>query len=329
MGRQITSDPDTPNKYLEGKADEIRKCIACNVGCGPCPINYEIHQEHIPLTQAEAPKKILVIGGGVGGMEAARICAMRGHTVTLMEKNPKLGGTVAALALDPINAEFGNFTEYLSIQMDKLGVDVRLNKEATGTDIAEVNPDEIILATGASLKIPEIAQGKPGVMDHIEALEKRSAIGNRAVVWGLMYGAELAISLAEEGKEVTLIGEAGEKTMASHASNVRKDWVWRKLSDINYARETPETKRVDNPAAKLNVKVRDITAEGIEIEDKDGNKSVVPYDTLIISRGREKNDALFETIEGKAAKVHKIGDCAAAGDIQKAVFSANEVARKI
>jgi thioredoxin reductase len=166
-------------------------------------------------------------------------------------------------------------------------------------------------------------------MDHIEALEKRSEIGKRVVVWGLMYGAELAISLAEEGKDVTLIGEAGEKTMASHASNVRKDWVWRKLSDINYARETPETKRVDNPAVKLNVKVRGITSEGIEVEDKDGNKSVLPYDTLVISRGREKNDSLFAKIEGKAAEVHKIGDCAAAGDIQKAVFSANEVARKI
>jgi 2-enoate reductase len=329
MGRQITSDPDTPNKYLEGKADEIRKCIACNVGCGPCPINYEIHQEHIPLTQADTSKKILIIGGGIGGMEAARICAMRGHTVTLIEKNPKLGGTVAALALDPINAEFGNFTDYLSIQMEKLGVDVRLNKEATEADIDDLNPDAVILATGASLKIPEIAQGKSGVMDHIEALEKRSEIGKRVVVWGLMYGAELAISLAEEGKDVTLIGEAGEKTMTSHASNIRKDWVWRKLTDINYAREMPETKRVDNPAVKLSVKVRAITEAGVEIEDKDGNKNVLAYDTLVISRGREKNDALFEKIEGKAKEVHKIGDCAAAGDIQKAVWSANEVARTI
>ena len=80
---------------------------------------------------------------------------------------------------------------------------------------------------------------------------------------------------------------------------------------------------------KLNVKVRDIGDEGIEIEDKDGNKSVLPYDTLVISRGRTKNDSLFGKIEGKAAEVYKIGDCAAAGDIQKAVWNANEVARRI
>ncbi len=329
LGRQLTSDPDTPIKYLEGKADEIRKCIGCNVACGPCPINYEIHQEHTPLTPAESAKKILVIGGGVGGMEAARVCALRGHNVTIMERNARLGGTVGSLALDPLNAEFGNFTEYLGIQMEKLNVDVKLGQEATEADIDDLNPDVVILATGASLKIPDVAKGKPGVIDHIEALEKRSEIGQRVVVWGLMYGAELAISLAIEGKAVTLIGEAGEKTMASHASNARKDWIWRKLTDINYARETPETKRVDNPVVRLNVKVKGITPDGIEIEDKDGTKSILPYDTLVISRGRKKNDSLYEKIEGKTADVYKIGDCAAAGDIQKAVWSANEVTRKI
>jgi 2,4-dienoyl-CoA reductase-like NADH-dependent reductase (Old Yellow Enzyme family)/putative sterol carrier protein/thioredoxin reductase len=329
LGRQLTSDPDTPNKYLEGRAEEIRKCIGCNVACGPCPINYEIHQEHVPLTRAESSKKILVIGGGIGGMEAARISALRGHAVTLMEKNSKLGGTVGSLALDPLNAEFGNFTEYLAIQMEKLNVDVKLDHEAKEADIDDLNPDAVILATGASLKIPEVAVDKPGVMDHIEALENRAEIGQQVVVWGLMYGAELAISLAMEGKEVTLIGEAGAKTMVSHASSARKDWVWRKLSDINYARETPDAMRVDNPVVKLNVKVRGITTEGVEIEDKDGNKSVLPYDTLVISRGRTKNDSLFEKINGKVAEVHKIGDCATAGDIQKAVWSANEVARRI
>jgi len=329
LGRQLTSDPDTPNKYLEGRADEIRKCIGCNVACGPCPINYEIYQQHIPLTPAESLKKILVIGGGVGGMEAARISALRGHEVTLMEKGEKLGGVVASLALDPLNAEFGNFIEYLQIQMTKLGVKVMLGKEATEANIEDLGPDAVIMATGASLKIPEMAQGKSGVLDHVEALEKRDEIGQRVVVWGLMYGAELAISLAMEGKEVTLIGEAGERTMASHASNARKDWIWRKLSDINYPRETPEAQRVDNPVVKLNVKVRDIGAEGVEIEDKQGDKRVLPYDTMVISRGRTKNDELFEKIQGKTAEVYKIGDCAAAGDIQNAVWSANEVARKI
>ncbi|MBW1846409.1 MAG: FAD-dependent oxidoreductase, partial [Deltaproteobacteria bacterium] len=241
----------------------------------------------------------------------------------------KLGGTVAALALDPLNAEFKNFIDYLTVQMEKLNIDVKLNTDTSESDIVALSPDAVIMATGASLKIPDIAQGKPGVMDHIEALKNRGEIGKRVVVWGLMYGAELAISLADEGKKATLIGEAGEKTMTSHTSDMRKFWVWRKLTDINASRETPEAQRVDNPEVKLNVKVKTITADGVEFEDRDGNKSVLPYDTLVISRGREKNDSLFAKIEGKASEVYKIGDCSSAGNIQKAVWNANEVARKI
>ena len=169
------------------------------------------------MTPAEKKKKILIIGGGVAGMEAARICALRGHQVVLMEKEAALGGTVAALAQDPLAAEFKNFVDYLGTQMRKLNIDVRVCREANAKVIEEIKPDAIILATGASLRMPDLAENKPGVLDHVEALKNRPAIGQKVVVWGLMYGAEFAISLAREGKEVTLIGEAGEDTLASHA----------------------------------------------------------------------------------------------------------------
>jgi 2,4-dienoyl-CoA reductase-like NADH-dependent reductase (Old Yellow Enzyme family) len=123
FGRQLTSDPETPNKYAEGRVDEIRKCIGCLEGCGtPCPINYDISPTAIPLTPAEEKKKILIIGGGVAGMEAARVCTLRGHQVVLMEKESELGGTVAALAQDPLAAEFRNIVDYLGVQMRKLDV---------------------------------------------------------------------------------------------------------------------------------------------------------------------------------------------------------------
>ena len=144
-----------------------------------------------------------------------------------------------------------------------------------------------------------------------------------------MFGAELAISLANDGKEVTLIGEAGEKAMASHASNARKDWVWKKLTDINYVRETPESMRVGNPKVMANVKVRDIGENRIEIENSEGFIRVLNYDTLVISRGREKNDTLFHKLSTTGREVYSIGDCSAAGDIQKAIWGANIVARKI
>jgi len=297
-------------------------------GCGtPCSINYEMTPGVTPLTPAETPRKVLVIGGGVAGMEAARVAAQRGHRVTLIEKRSELGGMVAALALEPLTAEFANLVEYLAVQIEKLGVDVRLSTEAGPAEVDELNPDVVIVATGSSMIIPEVARGRPGVMDHIEALRRRKEIGPRVVVWGMTYGAELAISLAEEGREVTLIGEGAQKTLGGHASNFRRWWILRKLVDVNTARGTPEAQRISNPRVLSNVKVEEITSEGIAVSADGGGKQVLPYDALIISRGRERDNALSGHLQGR--EVQEIGDCSSVGDIHKAIFSANEVARAI
>ncbi|MDP2920414.1 MAG: FAD-dependent oxidoreductase, partial [Dehalococcoidia bacterium] len=190
MGRQLTCDPDTPKKFFEGRPEDIRKCIGCvyaepqpgggNGICGrPCAINYDIHDNPIPLTPATKTKKVMVIGGGVGGMEAARIATERGHQVTLFEKEPLLGGMVAALAKTKLTAEFQNVIDYLGTQMRKLKVDVRVCKEATAADVQTMKPDVVIVACGSSMIVPEIARGKPGVMDHIEACNNQRAIGQR------------------------------------------------------------------------------------------------------------------------------------------------------
>ena len=247
MGRQVTADPETPNKYFEGRPEDIRYCIGCLAGCGrPCPINYDIQDEPVTLTPAERPKKVLVVGSGVGGMEAARIAALRGHQVTLMEKDSELGGMVAALALNPAMAEFGNIVDYLAAQMRKLKVDVRVCKEVTATDVEDLKPDVVMLATGSSLTLPEITRGKPGVMTHIESLKRQREIGQRVVIWGLV-AASWAISLAEEGKDVIMIGRGGEDTLARDDVSTRRTWIIRKLTDIDIPRETPEAARIYNP----------------------------------------------------------------------------------
>jgi 2-enoate reductase len=330
LGRQLTADPDTPKKYLEGRPEDVRRCVACVEGCGtPCSINYEMTPGVMPLTPAETPRRVLVIGGGVAGMEAARVAAERGHRVTLVEKRSELGGMVAALALEPLTAEFSNLIEYLAVQLEKLGVEIRLSTEAGAAVVDQLSPDAVIVATGSSMIIPEVAKGRPGVMDHIEALRNRKAIGHRVVVWGFTYGAELAISLAEEGREVVLIGEGGEKTLGGHASNFRRWWILRKLVDVDTARGTPEAQRISNPKVLSNVRVEEITSEGIRLIDEKGEKSVLAYDSLVISRGRERDNALSGQLEGRGPAVHEIGDCSSVGDIQKAIFSANEVARVI
>ena len=331
MGRQLTSDPDTPNKYLEGRSDEIRKCIGCLEGCGtPCPINYDILPDAKPLTPAEKAKKVLVVGGGVAGMEAARVSALRGHQVTLVEKRTSLGGIIADLSIDPLYTEFGNFTDYLTIQMEKLGIDVKLSNEYGPDEVNELKPDAVIVATGSSMIIPKLVKGKSGVMDHMEAMTNKEKIGNKVVIWGLAYGAELAISLANDGKDVTLIGESDEKTLNAHTeSSPRKWWAMRKLSDVNVVRAESEAKMLDNPKVLFNIKLDNITDEGVTIKDKNGAESLISFDTFIVSRGRNRNNSLFETLKDKMPEIYQIGDSANIANILGAVWSANETARKI
>lgn len=331
MGRQLTADPETPKKYLEGRREDIRKCIGCLSGCGPCPVNYDIHNEGIPLTPAKKPKKVLVIGGGVGGMEAARIAALRGHKVTLIEKDSELGGMVTALAQAKLMTQFMNIVNYLGNQMRRLKIDVHICKEASIRDVEELKPDVVVLATGASAVIPEVARGKPGVMTHKEAMKRKKEIGQKVVIWGT-FGAELALSLAEEGKDVVLLTQAGESALASDLTGVRRFYILRKLTDVNLPRPTPDTARVSNPKVLFDVDMEEITAKGIKIKDKDGKTKVIPYDTLIVSTRfgqMKRNDSLFDELQGKVPEIYKIGDCADVKGIQDAIWSANEVARKV
>jgi len=329
MSRQFTSDPDTPKKFLAGKQEEIRKCVGCLMGCGrPCPVNYDIQDNPVKMTPAKQKKKVLVVGGGVGGMEAARIATLRGHKVTLWEKEPELGGMVAALAKTRLTSEFQNFVDYLGVQMRKLKVDVRVCKEATQEEVAALKPEVVINATGSSMVVPEIAQGKPGVMDHIEACKNQRAIGQRVVIWGLV-AAELAISLAEAGKDVVMIGRGGEETLARDYPGPRRFWTLRRLLDMNTVRELPMQKRLTNPKVMFYMDVEKMTPGELHLIDREGAKTILPYDTFIISRERASNNAVYEMRKGAAPEVYNIGDSAKVGDIKEAVWAANEVARKI
>ncbi|MDP2920041.1 MAG: FAD-dependent oxidoreductase [Dehalococcoidia bacterium] len=329
MGRQLVADPDTPRKWLENRPEDVRGCIGCLAGCGrPCPVNYDIQDEPVPFTPVKNPKKVLVIGGGVGGMEAARIASMRGHKVTLWEKEPELGGMVGALAKTKLTSEFQNFLDYLGVQMRKLNVDVRVCKEATPAAVEALKPDAVIVATGSSMIVPDIAKGKADVMDHIEACKNQRAIGQRVVIWGLV-AAELAISLAEAGKDVTMIGRGGDETLARDYPGPRRWYVQRKLLDINTVRELPWQKLVSNPKVMFHTDVKEIASGAVITTDNDGKQLTIPYDTLIVSRERGSNNAVYEALKDKAPEVYNIGDSAKVGEIKDAVWAANEIARKL
>jgi len=335
LGRQLIADPETPKKYFEGRPEDIRKCIGdlpgfgnCDRGCSinPTPPMMYGTDEVLPT---QSPKRVLVIGGGIAGMEAARIAALRGHTVALMEKTGKLGGTVEVLSHNPLNAEFSNLVEFLICQMGKLKVDIRVCKPATIEDVKALNPDVVVIATGATMTIPEEARGKFSVMTHVEALNNPNRIGKKVVVQGLGYGSELAIALAEDGKEVTLFGKG--KEIASNVSLLRRFFVLKRLLDINVCRgdgDIPMTDR-NNPGVKTGRKLKKVTASDVVIVDDEGNEEYFPYDTFIVSRGRKSNDELFHELKETVTEIHSIGDANKIGEITEAMTAANEIARKI
>lgn len=333
LGSQLLADPETLKKYSEGVPEDIRTCIGDKpLLCGrPCTINYDSHDEPIPLTAAEKQKRVLVIGGGVAGMEAARVARLRGHEVALIEKEPELGGMVATLALNPPTAEFRNIIDYLATQLRKLQVDVRVCWEAEVDSIKEFKPDVVILATGSSPIIPKVAKEKLGVMTFDRALKEQRAIGQRVVVFGL-FGAELAISLAERGKDVVLIGKGNEGALGSDISESRRFWLLKKLTDVPIVREGPKDARISNPKVLYNVEVEDVVTGEVKVVDKEGTKQSLPFDTLILARRfgeRKSNDLMFNELKEKVAEIFKVGDCQKVKGIYEAILSANEVARKI
>jgi 2-enoate reductase len=147
------------------------------------------------------------------------------------------------------------------------------------------------------------------------------------VIWGFP-GAELAISLSEGGHDVTLIG-GGEPSLAAEVPMMRRVWLYRKITDNSFIRDYPGLEKADGLETLFNVKVKEITTDGICITQGQIGEKVLPYDTLIISRGRKSNDALYDALQEKVPEIHKIGDCRGVKDIRAAIWTANEVAREI
>ncbi|MBD3649270.1 MAG: FAD-dependent oxidoreductase [Pseudomonadales bacterium] len=330
FGRQLIADPETPNKYLQQRKDEIRECIGCNEGCGlPCAINYDIGPGRMPLLPAASSKHIVVIGGGVAGMEAARVASLRGYEVTLLEKRDSLGGLVGTFRNEPTCRDLSRLTDYLTIQMEKRGVDVRLGCDASIDDIVALGPDVVILAAGAVQDIPDKLEGNPKAMDILEAIRNRESLGQKILIWGHTYGAETAISLAQEGKDVTLFGNGTRLSLLGFASNARRWWLMKKLSDIDPVRIAGDGERIEGVDVYFQSRLGEVTDTTAEIVLKDGETRVVEYDNLIVARARKRSIGLMDSLQSRVPEVYAIGDYDKVNVIQRAIFTANEVVRSL
>jgi 2,4-dienoyl-CoA reductase-like NADH-dependent reductase (Old Yellow Enzyme family)/thioredoxin reductase len=327
MGRPLFADPDIPKKAAEDRLDDIRPCLYCNESCAgnmsnmwrvSCQVNPALGREReYEIRPAAKAKRVVVVGGGPGGMEAARVAALRGHNVTLYEQKSDLGGQLVPASIPAFKQPIKHYMEYLKNQMKKLGIKTELGKEVTAATIKEQKPDVVILATGATHLIPDI----PGVQGENVAtaceilLGEKKAGDKTAIVGGGEIGAEMAWFLTEQGKKATIIemtyGVANDMNMFS------RFFLTDKLAELGVE-------------ILLFTMVEEITASGVSaVDTMSGEKKNIEADTVVLAMGFECNDGLAEQLKGEVPEVYSIGDCVAPGKINGAVHSAAWTARQI
>lgn len=334
FGRPLIADPELPNKILSGRIDEINWCIRCGE-CHPhdrdffrkpdlnCSVNAFVGKESDPawkITPAIKSKKVLVVGGGPGGMQAARFASLRGHDVTLYEKSDKLGGTILIAATPPGKDEMKRNINYLSKEMNRLGVDVKLGAEVTPSLIEKMKPEVLVLATGGNNPILPNIPGIKGenVWTARDVLSGKAKIGKKVVVLGGGgVGAEVALYLADKGKKVTVVeilsAEDLEKDIGrGKPSRLQKELmpkVWWMARDQPRRNKMLVLQRIQKAGvdAICGAETIKVTDKNITIKKADGTH-VIECDTVVVSVGEKPNRELYKKMIGKDLEIYLVGD---------------------
>ena len=333
VGRQFLADPEWLNKAREGREEDIRPCIACHNGCFPiggipkpgqaarptahCAINPVTMEERtFVLTPAETKKRIAVVGGGIGGMECARILTLRGHNVTLFEKTDRLGGVFNAAAAPDFKEKDKMLLAWYRHQLEKLKVDIRLNTEA---DANTVNAyDEVIVATGASprkLKLPGLDD--PRVVEAVEYLNGVKEVGeNVVIIGGGLTGIEIAYDLVLKGKKPSVVEMLPDILQVPGLS----------AANSNMLREIIRYYSIPVYAGTA---LAGTTGEGgfhVRVKEKDAaEEKLLAADNCILSVGYVPSRQLAEDLAAggfDAGRIHVIGDAREVGNLMSVIQEA-------
>lgn len=329
MGRPLLADPELVKKAAEGRPEEVRKCIACQRcfesrfpafgGALKCSVNPELGREtQYHIDAAPEPKKVLVIGAGPSGMEAARVAALRGHDVHLYDRNRELGGQLLLAILPPHKEELKNIPEYFSSQFDRLkNLHLELGKEVTPELVDRIKPEVVILTTGSSPVAPDIPGiDQENVFSADDVLWGKANVGGKVVVIGAkLIGAETAEYLAVRGKKVTIVDESDK--IAIDMPRPNRYGLKTRIAKLG-VREFPRTK------------VETISDNHVVV-NREGKKFVLEADTIVHAAGRRPNLELFEPLlqNVNPYNLHTAGDCLRPRMILDAIHAGSRVGRLV
>ncbi|MBQ2383475.1 MAG: FAD-dependent oxidoreductase [Oscillospiraceae bacterium] len=329
VARQFLADGQWITKMIEDRLEDIRPCICCHNGCfnfcsfkghanaqdltdtmglARCAIDPTTMQsKKYRLKPAKKAKNVAVIGGGIGGMETALVCAKRGHKVTLYEKSDRLGGVFIAAAAPSFKEKDRDLIAWYRREIGKYPIEVKLNTEVK--DIASLGADEVVVATGASpIRIP--VKGIEKGIQAIDYLLKKPEVGqNVTIIGGGLTGCEIAYELYLQGKTPTIV-------------EMKDDLIAVKgvcLANSSYLRDFFSANKV---AVHLETKLSEITDEGVTVIDKDGKTFQIAADSVILSTGYRPSP-----LATKGVKL--VGDCDKVGNLRTVIWQAWDIGMKI
>ncbi len=325
IGRGLLADPEMPKKAQEGRQDEIRTCIACNTcmesifkkGRIECLVNPMLGREkEMAFVPALQPKKIIVVGGGPGGLNVAWVAAKRGHEVNVYEKRGELGGQLLPGSTPGHKAELRTLIQFQKKQAELFGVKCHLNIEVSAEDIKAFNPDVVILATGSLPALPAVEGIDKDIVLTYEDVLNGGPFDFKSVVivGGGPTGLELALHLSEHGISVTVIEMLPQAGKGLEA--MTKKIILTRLKENNVAIST-------------DTRLLKIEDNGAVVANRDNQERFIEAHKVVIATGTRPNTRLYDQIKSFGFEIHQIGDCLEPRSAKDAIYESAVLGRRI